>query len=122
LDILADTCIAVKEEKIETKTNRKWLLDHGQAPILARYKKASPVEGDRTGEETYVAMTFHPKATAAILHHKVIWQNFIETASPEELRHAANNLRAKGKSDCPYDLEHLADVREREGWGISGST
>ena len=54
--------------------------------------------------------------------YKVIWQIFIETASPEELRHAANNLRAKGKSDCPYDLEHLADVREREGWGISGST
>lgn len=43
--------------------------------------------------------------------HKAIWRNF----SPEQLRHMAKNLRAKGESDCPYDLEHLADLREREG-------
>ena len=52
---------------------------------------------------------------------RVIWQNFILTASPEELRHAANNLRAKGEVDCPYDLEHLADLRERGG-GINASS
>src|SRR5271166_5540261 len=40
LDILADTRIAVEEQTIE---------------------------GDHTGEETYIAMTFHPAATAAIL-------------------------------------------------------
>jgi hypothetical protein len=48
--------------------------------------------------------------------HKEIWSHFIETASPEQLRNTARNLRAKGEVDTPYDLEHLADLREREGW------
>jgi hypothetical protein len=45
--------------------------------------------------------------------HREVWQNFIETASPEALRDAAKALRAKGED--VYDLEHLADLREREG-------
>lgn len=45
--------------------------------------------------------------------HKEIWFHFIETASPEQLRNTAKNLRAKGEVDTPYDLEHLADLRER---------
>jgi hypothetical protein len=47
---------------------------------------------------------------------KEIWFNFVQTASPEQLRNTAKNLRGKGEVDVPYDLEHLADLREREGW------
>jgi hypothetical protein len=46
---------------------------------------------------------------------KDLWRNFLETASPEQLRHMAKNLRAKGEVNAPYSLEHLADLREREG-------
>jgi hypothetical protein len=48
--------------------------------------------------------------------HREIWSHFIETASPEQLRNTAKNLRTKGEVDTPYDLERLADLREREGW------
>jgi hypothetical protein len=53
-------------------------------------------------------------AFADMIGEKIAEQTFSEltaddqTASPEELRHAANNLCAKGESDCPYDLEHLS--------------
>jgi Mg/Co/Ni transporter MgtE len=46
---------------------------------------------------------------------KELWRNFLETASPEHLRHMAKNIRAKGEVNFPYRLEHLADLREREG-------
>jgi hypothetical protein len=65
LDILADTRIAVEEETIETKTGRQ-RRTRDYASILTHYT-ASTIEGDHTGEETYIAMTFHPAATAAIL-------------------------------------------------------
>ena len=45
---------------------------------------------------------------------KEIWLHFVQTASPEQLRSTAKNLRAKGEVDVPYDLEHLADLHERE--------
>jgi hypothetical protein len=47
---------------------------------------------------------------------KEIWLHFVQSASPEQLRNTAKNLRAKGEVDTPYDLEHLADLREREDW------
>jgi hypothetical protein len=65
LDILADTRIAVEEQTIEAKTG-KHRRTRDFASILTHYT-ASTVEGDTTGEEAYVAMTFHPAATAAIL-------------------------------------------------------
>jgi hypothetical protein len=52
---------------------------------------------------------------------KELWIHFAETASPEQLRHMAKNLRAKGEVNAPYSLEHLADLREREGWGGLGT-
>jgi hypothetical protein len=63
--------------------------------------------GEKIAEQTFGELT--PDDLRAV------WQNFLETASPEELRHAAKNLRAQGESACLYDLEHLADLREREG-------
>jgi hypothetical protein len=65
LDILADTRIAVEEQTIEAKTGRQ-RRTRDFASILTHYT-ASAVEGDTTGEEAYVAMTFHPAAAAAIL-------------------------------------------------------
>jgi len=65
LDILADTRIAVEEQTIEAKTGRQ-RRTRDFASILTHYT-ASTVEGDTTGDEAYVAMTFHPAATAAIL-------------------------------------------------------
>jgi hypothetical protein len=65
LDILADTRIAVEEQTIEAKTGRQ-RRTRDFASILTHYT-ASTVEEDTTGEEAYVAMTFHPAATAAIL-------------------------------------------------------
>ena len=65
LDILADTRIAVEEETIETNTGRQ-RRTRDYAAILTHYA-ASTIEGDHNGEETYIAMTFHPAATAAIL-------------------------------------------------------
>jgi hypothetical protein len=65
LDILADTRMAVEEESIEPKTGRQ-RRTRDFASILTHYT-ASTVEGDTTGEEAYVAMTFHPAATTAIL-------------------------------------------------------
>jgi hypothetical protein len=47
---------------------------------------------------------------------KELWLDFFETASPEQLRHVAKTLRAKGQVNAPYSLEHVADLREREGW------
>jgi hypothetical protein len=65
LDILADTRIAVEEQTTEAKTGRQ-RRTRDFASILTHYT-ASTIEGDHTGEETYIAMTFHPAATAAIL-------------------------------------------------------
>src|SRR5271165_727396 len=65
LDILADTRIAVEEQTIEAKTGRQ-RRTRDFSSILTHYT-ASVIEGDHTGEETYIAMTFHPAATAAIL-------------------------------------------------------
>jgi hypothetical protein len=65
LDILADTRIAVEEQTTEAKTGRQ-RRTRDFASILTHYT-ASTIEDDHTGEETYIAMTFHPAATAAIL-------------------------------------------------------
>src|SRR5208337_3926095 len=65
LDILADTRIAVEEQTIEAKTGRQ-RRTRDFSSILTHYT-ASTIEGDHNGEETYIAMTFHPAATAAIL-------------------------------------------------------
>jgi hypothetical protein len=65
LDILADTRIAVEEQSIETKTGRQ-RRTRDFSSILTHYT-ASTIEGDHSGEETFIAMTFHPAATAAIL-------------------------------------------------------
>jgi hypothetical protein len=65
LDILADTRIAVEEQTIEAKTGRQ-RRTRDFSSILTHYT-ASTIEDDNTGEETYIAMTFHPAATAAIL-------------------------------------------------------
>jgi hypothetical protein len=65
LDILADTRIAVEEQTIEAKTGRQ-RRTRDFASILTHYT-ASSVDGDPSGDEAYVAMTFHPAATAAIL-------------------------------------------------------
>ena len=65
LDILADTRIAVEEQSIEANTGRQ-RRTRDFAPILTHYT-ASTINGDTSGDESYVAMTFHPAATAAIL-------------------------------------------------------
>jgi hypothetical protein len=65
LDILADTRIAVEEESIGAETGRR-RRTRDFASILTHYT-ASTVDGDTSGDEAYVAMTFHPAATTAIL-------------------------------------------------------
>jgi hypothetical protein len=94
-----------------------------RASLLAEADKmriAGATDAD-TREEAFIVMVsrkiadelFHELGPAEL---KEIWQNFVGTASPEELRATTKALRAKGEFDCPYDLEHLADLREREGW------
>jgi hypothetical protein len=47
-----------------------------------------------------------------------IWEflveDFLDTASPESLRDLAREARDAGRFDTAYDLEELADLRERE--------
>ena len=67
-------------------------------------------------EDAFIAMVSQ-KVADELFHElgpdgfKAVWQNFVETASPEKLREVAGRIRAKGED--AYDLEHLADIRER---------
>jgi hypothetical protein len=75
-------------------------------------------------EDAFIEMVSQ-KAFEGILHElgpdefkalsKEMWSDFIERASPEKLRETAGKLRANGRgaSEGAYDLEHLADLRER---------
>jgi hypothetical protein len=61
---------------------------------------------------TKVAKASYPLLTEA--DKKAMWFEFVETASPEQLRESAARCRESGLSDAAYDLELLADQRERE--------
>ena len=94
-----------------------------RASLLAeaeRLRAAGATEAD-VREDVFIEMVSRKVAAQTFDdlgcdERKEIWLQFVQSASPQQLRITAQNLRGKGEVDVPYDLEHLADLREREGW------
>jgi hypothetical protein len=111
LDILADTRIAVEEEILEAKTRRtRRTRDYDS--ILSHYT-ASTIEGDTSGDESYVAMTFHPAATAGVGKLKRPLARWLTTRMSHNYRQAHK----------PHFVNTGGEiVWKREGYHISLST